>query len=174
MDPLNIIDVETTGLSPRNHRIIELALIRIENGIVTQRYQQLINPEQPISSFIQDHTGITPAMVAKAPVFGDIVPHIQPLLATGVFVAHNADFDYSFVSAEFARHGLPFTAPRLCTVRLSRQHFPSAYRHNLDAIIRRHNLACSERHRALDDAEVVWQFYQLIHNQFSPQGITTY
>ena len=162
MKPLSIVDVETTGLSAWNHRVIELGIIRVEDGQVVERYQQLVNPEQRIPSFIQQHTGITPAMVKTAPTFGQILPTVRPLLEGALFVAHNVGFDYAFIQAEYRRLGLVFNAPKLCTVRLSRQLFPGYRHHGLDSIIHRFGIDCPARHRALDDAEVVWQFYRMV------------
>jgi DNA polymerase III subunit epsilon len=162
MNRLNIIDVETTGLSATANRIIEIGIIQVEDGQVVKRYEQLIDPGFPIPSFITHHTGISSAMVKKAPKFSEVLPVIQPILGTGTFVAHNASFDYAFVQAEYRRHGLSFTAPQLCTVKLSRRLFPSYRHHGLDSIMRRFSINCSNRHRALDDAEVVWQFLKLI------------
>ena len=96
-------------------------------------------------------------MVADAPRFADIA-HARAREARAVagaaplFVAHNARFDYSFLRSEFRRAGVPFSAKVLCTVKLSRRLFPEHVRHNLDAVMERHGLACSARHRALGDA----------------------
>lgn len=162
MQKLAIIDVETTGLSAHAHRVIEVGIIRVEQSQVVERYQQLINPETEIPHFITQHTGISQDMVKDAPTFGQVFPKIKELLDGGIFVAHNASFDYSFIRAEYARQGEAYNAPRLCTVRASRRLFPGYRRHGLDHIIQRFNIPCPARHRALDDAEVVWQFYRMI------------
>lgn len=171
MQALSIIDIETTGLSAASDRIIEIGIIRVENGEVVERYQQLINPERPLPYFIQQHTGIVPDMVENAPTFSEIFESVQPLLANSLFVAHNAGFDYGFIQAEYRRQGVEFLSPRLCTVQLSRRLFPGYRRHGLDHIIQRFNLDCPARHRALDDAEVVWQFYRMLSQHVSPEMI---
>jgi DNA polymerase-3 subunit epsilon len=157
---LSIVDVETTGLRPGEDRIIEIGIIRVAENKVVERYQQLINPERSLPYFIEQHTGITSDMVATAPTFSEIMPTIKPLLDGCIFTAHNAGFDYSFIQSEYRREGEVYMAPRLCTVQLSRRLFPGHRRHNLDAIMQRFNIPCPTRHRALDDAEVVWQFLQ--------------
>lgn len=164
MPALSIVDVETTGLRAANERIIEIGIIRVEDGQVTERYQQLVNPERPVPYFIEQHTGISDEMVAQEPTFAEIFPTIKPLLANSLFVAHNASFDYSFIKAEYRREGEVFFAPQLCTVQLSRKLFPAHRRHNLDEIIQRFNIPCPARHRALDDAEVVWQFLSYLQS----------
>ena len=163
MSKFSIIDVETTGLDASSQRIIEIGIIKVENDHVVERYQQLVNPERPIPYFIEQHTGISSDMLQDAPTFSQIVDKVQELLAGGIFVAHNASFDYSFIQSEYQREGLSYLAPRLCTVRLSRRLFPAYRHHGLDSIIRRFNIACPSRHRALDDAEVVWEFLKIIN-----------
>jgi DNA polymerase-3 subunit epsilon len=83
-----------------------------------------------------------------------------------VFVAHNAPFDYGFIKEEFRRQGYGFSMDALCSVRLSRALFPEHPRHNLDEIIKRFAISCENRHRALDDALVVWEFMQRIEKDF--------
>jgi DNA polymerase III subunit epsilon len=174
MKNLSIVDVETTGLSAARNRVIEIGIIRVEDGDVVERYSQLINPECSIPSFIQHHTGIKPSMIKKAPTFAETLETIKPLLSNSVFIAHNASFDYSFIRAEYRRVGLNFMAPQLCTVRLSRRLFPAYRHHGLDSIIDRFNIEYPARHRALDDAEVVWQFYQRVTQNIPTDLFLTY
>src|SRR5207253_10307829 len=108
-------------------------------------------------------TGITNDMVEHAPTFESIAEMLFERLAGKVLVAHNARFDYGFLRNEFQRSGLRYRARVLCTVKLSRALFPQHRRHNLDSLIERHSLSCSARHRALGDAEAIWQFAQKIH-----------
>jgi DNA polymerase-3 subunit epsilon len=100
-------------------------------------------------------------MVADAPSFDELAPGLYERLEGRVFVAHNARFDYGFLRHEFERAGLRFHARTLCTVKLSRRLYPGHARHNLDSLIDRHQLQCSARHRALGDAQAVWQFLQV-------------
>lgn len=159
---LAFVDVETTGLNANSNRIIEIGIVRVEEGQVIARYEQLIDPVCRIPKFIEYHTGITNAMVRGAPCFSDIRSDIFALLSSCTFVAHNALFDYSFIATEFSRLGYRFTLPMLCTAKLSRQYFPQYRQHSLDAIIERFNFKCKNRHRALDDAKIVWEFYRKI------------
>jgi DNA polymerase-3 subunit epsilon len=160
-----IVDVETTGASSKLGRIIEIGLLRIEHGEVVRTYKTFLNPGQPIPEFITNMTGIGDTDVASAPTFAEVADRLLGLFEGGVFVAHNALFDYSFVQAEFGRIGYGFNMPRLCTVQLSRTLFPEHRRHNLSAIIERFGFSCAARHRAFDDAEVLWQFLQLLDAQ---------
>ncbi len=160
-----IVDVETTGASPLSGRIIEIGLIRVSNGEVTHTYKSLLNPAEPIPAFITDMTGIQDQDVLSAPTFENIADELLELFEGAVFVAHNAQFDYSFLQSEFKRVGYEFILPRLCTVQLSRAVYPEHRRHNLTALIERHGFACESRHRAYDDALVLWQFLQMLERE---------
>ncbi len=155
---LVFVDLETTGGNAAFHRITEVGIVRRRNGEVVEEWSSLVNPQCLIPPYIESFTGITNAMVADAPCFGDVAAVVlEKLTAAGapVFVAHNARFDYSFLRAEFRRLELRFTAKVLCTVKLSRRLFPEFPRHNLDVVMERHGLTCSARHRALGDARVL-------------------
>lgn len=154
-----LVDVETSGLSPTGAQIIEIGIIRIEEGRIAATYKSLLKPERGIPPAIASLTGITNEELMDAPTFFEEALRIQELFTGAVFVAHNARFDYSFVKNEFRRIGMTFSAKTLCTVKLSRRLYPTAREHNLDALIARHGLTCAERHRAYDDAEVLWQFF---------------
>jgi DNA polymerase-3 subunit epsilon len=97
-------------------------------------------------------------MVQRAPLFDTLSATLSELLSGCLFIAHNVFFDYRFLQYEFARLGLSFTAPLLCSVRLSRLLYPDYRHHNLGVLIDRFQLGATQRHRALDDAEAVWQF----------------
>jgi DNA polymerase-3 subunit epsilon len=156
--PLAIVDLETTGAHPAWDRITEIAVLEVEAGEVTAEWSTLVNPGAPIPAAIQALTGITNAMVADAPQFAELAEDLHARLAGRVFVAHNARFDYGFLRSAFERSGIRFNAKTLCTVRLSRRLYPEHARHNLDSLIARHGIECRARHRALGDAEAVWQF----------------
>jgi len=153
-----VVDTETTGLRAVTGRIIDIGIIRIEDGIVTKRFSSLVHPGFPLSSITEEITGITDADLIDAPRFEDIALEVQELFKDSVFVAHNAPFDYSFVKAEFARLGITFTASTLCTVKLSRSLYPTQRKHDLDTVMNTHGLVCDTRHRAYPDAQVVEQF----------------
>lgn len=159
-DALAIVDVETTGGTNSFDRIIEIGILRIENGKIVGKFESLINPKMHLSSFITNLTGILPIDLENAPTFEDLKDEISELLSNAIFVAHNSRFDYAFLRSEFKRIGVSFKARQLCTVKLSRTLFPRYSRHSLDNIIERFGIVCSRRHRALDDALVVWEFMQ--------------
>jgi len=172
---LVFVDLETTGGNAAFHRITEVGIVRMERGELVEEWSSLVNPECRIPSYIEAFTGITNAMVAQAPRFADIAavvlaklkavsgdPGRDPGRGAPLFVAHNARFDYSFLRTEFRRLDMHFSAQVLCTVKLSRRLFPEYPRHSLDAVMERHNLTCSARHRALGDARVLGDFWRTL------------
>lgn len=166
------VDVETTGSSPLAGRVTEVAVIGAQRTAagewaVTDEWVSLVDPRTAIPAEIQFLTGITPAMVAGAPTFGELAGELLPRLAgpDTVFVAHHARFDYGFLKAEFARCGIEFGARTLCTVRLSKLLDPDRSPHSLDALIARHQLPVSGRHRALGDARVLWEYLNAMYRR---------
>jgi DNA polymerase III subunit epsilon len=158
--PLVFLDIETTGGSPLSSRITEIGALRVEEGKVVSKFSQLVNPEQHVPSFITKMTGISDDMLWDAPLFRGIADDLELFLDGAIFIAHNVNFDYSFIKAAFAEMGGKFNMDRLCTARLSRRLYPDQPRHNLDTIIERHGFIVKDRHRAYDDAQVLHEFYQ--------------
>lgn len=154
------LDLETTGASAGQDRITEVGLIEVDDGYFVREWSTLVNPGIPIPPLIQSLTGINDSMVATAPYFEDIAHELYEAIAGRTLIAHNARFDYGFLEHEFRRIDRDFSAPVLCTVRLSRKLFPQHARHNLDTLISRHDIDCDARHRALGDARVLWQLAQ--------------
>jgi DNA polymerase-3 subunit epsilon len=163
--PLAIVDLETTGAHPARSRVTEIAVVEVQASEVLSEWSTLVNPGAPIPAAIQALTGITNEMVADAPAFEDLAQDLYERLEGRVFVAHNARFDYGFLRHEFERAGLRFQARTLCTVKLSRRLYPQHARHSLDSLIARHGLRLGAnghaRHRALGDAQAVWQFLRI-------------
>jgi DNA polymerase III subunit epsilon len=158
--PLVFIDIETTGGKSDTSKIIDIGVIRVENGVVVKTMNQLIQPNIPIPYFITKLTGITNEMVWSQPDFKAIAPELELILKDALFIAHNVEFDYGFIKIEFKRIGIDFNCDRACTVKLSRLIHPEHYRHSLDKIIERMDLKVKNRHRGFDDAEVLWKFFQ--------------
>lgn len=168
---LAIVDVETTGGSPFFHRIVEVGILRIEKGEVVRKYQTLVNPGVPIPEFITGITNIRDEDVVGAPTFDEVKDDILELFEDAIFVAHNSEFDYGFLKREFNRYDREFNLDQLCTVRLSRALFSRFKHHNLSSIIERFSFECANRHRAFDDAKVLWDFLQMLPTKFPQQQI---
>ena len=149
-----VVDVETTGCRAfRDDRVIEVAVATLEGGEARVVFQALVNPGIPIPMFVQGLTGIDPAMLSDAPRFDGIVDGLLDVLAGCVFVAHNARFDWAFLSAEVRRtRGLVLQGPRVCTVRLARRLLPDLPRRNLDSVSFHFGIEIEGRHRAGGDA----------------------
>lgn len=168
---LAFVDLETTGGNAAYHRITEVGIVRMERGEVVEEWSSLINPECLIPAYIESFTGITNEMVAGAPRFADVAALVLEKLRGPVFVAHNARFDYSFLRTEFRRLDVQFSARVLCTVKLSRRLFPEYPRHNLDAVMERHQLTCTARHRALGDARVLGDFWAKLRGEVAEEKL---
>jgi DNA polymerase-3 subunit epsilon len=173
---LAFVDLETTGTRAADDRITEVGIVRVDADARggpprIHEWSSLVDPEVPIPAVIQALTGITDAMVAGAPTFSVIAADIEERLADCVFVAHNARFDHGFLKHAFARIGRPFSARPLCTVRLSRRLFPDAHGHGLDAVVARHGLKITDRHRALGDARALWAFVEALYREVPAESI---
>lgn len=154
------LDIETTGMSPACERVTEIGALRVENGEVVARYSSLINPETTIPAYITAITHITDDMVSSAPTFADISSDLRSFLEDAIFSAHNVRFDYSFLANEYHLLGDELSHDQLDTVRLSRYVYPGHKSHRLDLVIERLGLEVINRHRAMDDAEVLWELFR--------------
>lgn len=157
--PLVFVDVETTGGMAYSSRILEIGAIRVENGQVVASMNQVLDPQEVVPGWITNLTGIEQHETVDQPVFADVLARLQQLFERAVFIAHNVEFDYSFFREEYRRTGKKFDMDKLCTVRLSRALYPEQKSHRLDSVIARHGYRVAHRHRAYDDAEVLYKFY---------------
>ena len=161
-----LVDIETTGTSNSKDSILEVAAVQVHNNKVVNRFESLVHPKVPIPSFIQQFTGITPALVADAPSFSAIAEELQSFLEGHVFVAHNVHFDYGFIRSHFRSLNMEYEAPKLCTVKVSRALYPNHRKHSLDALIERFSFPSCTRHRAMGDVEALIHFWNHIHGTF--------
>lgn len=166
-EKLAFVDIETTGCSLNYDRVIEIGIVRVENGKEVKRYTTLINPQKYIPEEITRLTGIISRDVENAPTFREVKNEILELVEGCYFVAHNVRFDYAFLKQEFKRLGISFSPKHFCTVKLSQSLYPQFRHHNLDSIIERFGFKCQKRHRALDDAAILWDFYQEVQKNFA-------
>ena len=120
-----IIDIEATGGSPKRDKITEIAIFLYDGEKIIDSFSTLINPEIHIPPFITNLTGITNEMVAAAPKFSDVAERVLELTKDAVFVAHNVQFDYAYIKAEFKRLGYSFQRQKVCTVNLSKKILPN-------------------------------------------------
>lgn len=167
--PLCFLDVETTGTSAHFDRIIDIGIIKFDGEKIVSEYESLVSPDCRIDPFITGLTGISNEDVENAPTFYEIKDEVYELLRDSIIVAHNARFDYGFLKGEFKRYEQTFNTKQLCSVKLARKLFPGMGHYNLDAIIAKFGLACERRHRAFDDAKVVFDFYKLAQEKIDPE-----
>ncbi len=160
-----VVDVETTGGSGEQHRITELAAVKVRDGRVIDRFQSLVNPQRLIPASITRLTGITDAMVASAPPFMDIADDFSAFVGDAIFVAHNVNFDYGFVSREYARLGQRFRYAKLCTCASMRRLYPGLPSYSLGALCAEFDVPLTQHHRALCDAEAAAELLLLINEK---------
>ena len=175
-----IIDIETTGGSATNSRITEIAIYIHDGEKIIREYQTLINPCCEIPYNIIQLTGITNQMVADAPLFKEVAESILEFTKDQIFVAHNVNFDYNFVKAEFNRMGISFRRKKLCTVRLSRKILPGKTSYSLGKLCDNLGIKLNNRHRAAGDAHATTRLFELlldkddqdfIQNSLKPQSL---
>jgi DNA polymerase-3 subunit epsilon len=157
-----IVDIETTGGYAANNDITEVAIVLHNGNSVTDRYETLIRPARPIPYYIQVLTGITPAMVEDAPTFEEVAEEIFERLKDCVFIAHNVNFDYSFIKHHLQLCGFELNVQKLCTVRLSRKVFPGLQSYSLGKLCVHFNIVIQNRHRAGGDADATVTLFENI------------
>lgn len=157
-----IVDIETTGSSAVDNRIIEIAVVVYNGKKIVKKYQSLINPERNIPRFITGLTGISDEMVATAPKFEEVAKDVYKLLHNKIFVAHNVNFDHSFVRKELAEAGKVLNTQKLCTVRLSRKILPGLPSYSLSQLCNSLNITHTDKHRALGDTNATVQLFEIL------------
>ncbi len=162
-DDFVVFDIETTGFSPVNNRIIEIGAVKVCGGQVTERFSTFVNPQVPIPFEIEKLTGIRDDMVTDAPLIEEVLPRFLEFCRGAILVAHNAGFDMSFMLENARRQGLPMEHPYIDTVGIARVLLPNQAKHTLDAVAKTLNISLENHHRAVDDAEcTAWIFVKLI------------
>lgn len=167
---LTFIDIETTGYSSKNDRILEISAIVTEDLEITKVINTIINPHSYLSTWIKNFTNITEDDLHGAPDFYEILPQLQSALQDSIFVAHNADFDYGFVRTAFGELRENFDYPRLCSVKLFR-HLYKTKRGSLDTVIDYFGFKCENRHRAYDDAKIILDMFKEIRREHGEERL---
>jgi DNA polymerase III epsilon subunit family exonuclease len=171
-----VVDVETTGGSSFGaDRITEIAAVVVERGEIARVYETLVNPQRPIPPMVTRLTNITWDMVKHAPTFREIVPKVADAIRGHVFVAHNAGFDWRFVTTEIARAtGERLEGRRLCTVKMARKLLPQLHRRSLDYLARHYNVEITARHRAGGDALATARVFLRMLREARDRGCVTW
>lgn len=158
-----IVDIETTGGYAANNDITEVAIVLYDGERVIDRFESLVKPSKPIPYYIQVLTGITPQMVDNAPTFEDLSRKIYDFLQGAVFVAHNVNFDFSFLKHHLSQCGYELHGNKLCSMRLARKVVPGLPSYSLGNLCRELGIEIKNRHRAGGDADAT---AELMHYLF--------
>ena len=168
-----IVDIETTGSYAAGNGIIEIAVRVFDGTQVIEQFETLINPGQRIPRYIQAFTGITNEMVEDAPYFEEVAEKLFTILQGNIFVAHNVNFDYSFVKNHLQLYGYTLNTKKLCTVRLSRQIFPGYPSYSLGNLCHSIGIQLENRHRAGGDADATVTLFRLLLQHDKKEVINT-
>jgi DNA polymerase-3 subunit epsilon len=163
--PVVFADIETTGLGARSGKVIEIALIRVEQNQIVEEFHSLVNPGHHLPDWISSLTGILDTDLVGQPFFSEIADKVANMCEGAVFIAHSVRFDYSFIKNHLAESNHIFKPELLCTVRLSRALYPAERSHKLENIISRHKIKVPARHRAYEDAKALWDFCNIAYRQ---------
>lgn len=169
-----VFDIETTGLSVINNKIIELAGVKMRDGKVIDKFETFVNPHEKIPYHISQLTHITDDMVAGAPELEDVLPKFLAFIGDGVLVAHNARFDVGFIQEFCKRLGLPVPHnPVLDTLELARTQYPAMKNHRLNTLSEKFKVALDNHHRAVDDSAALGQVLFHMLKDAAERGKTT-
>lgn len=165
-----ILDIETTGGSPKSEKITEIAIYFHDGKTIVDEWSTLLNPEKSIPYFITGLTGITNEMVANAPRFFEVAKEIVERTENYTIVGHNVAFDYSFIKSEFKQLGFDYNRKTLCTVKLSRKFIPGHKSYSLGKICKDLGIVINDRHRAAGDALATVKLFELLLERQNGNG----
>lgn len=154
-----VFDVETTGFSAKNNKIIEIGAVKISNGDIVDSYNILINPEESLSQEIVELTHINDSMLINQPIIDQVLPEFYNFIKDSIMVAHNANFDMAFLKNNFEKININFEKPYIDTLELSRIFYPNVRSHKLGVVAKRLGVSLENAHRAVDDARATGEVF---------------
>ena len=160
-----VVDVETTGSWVSGDRITEIGAVKVRNHQVVAEWHTLLNPQRTIPARITQITTITNEMVRDAPIFSEVADSFMQFMGDGIFVAHNVNFDYGFISYEYERIERRFRFPKLCTVAGMRRRYPGHKSYGLGKLCEFYGIELKTHHRALYDARATGHLLNLINQK---------
>ena len=172
-DDYVVFDLETTGFSPDVNQIIEIGAVKVQNGKITDRFSTFVNPQVPIPFRIEQLTSINDDMVIDAPLIQDILPEFMEFSKDCIMVAHNADFDMSFIKKACDKLEIPCEPTVIDTVALARVLLPNLNRFKLDTVAKALNVSLDNHHRAVDDAACTADIFVKFISMLKDRGIET-
>ena len=168
-----VFDLETTGFSPETNRIIEIGAVKVQNGKIVDNFSTFVNPQVPIPFRIEQLTSINDSMVIDAPVIADILPEFMKFCEGCVMVAHNADFDMSFIKKNCQRLDIDCKPTIVDTVALARVLLPNLNRFKLDTVAKALGVSLENHHRAVDDAGCTAEIFVKFIEMLRERGMST-
>lgn len=168
-----VFDIETTGFSPVNNKIIEIGAVKVENGEIVDRFSTFVNPEVPIPFEIEKLTGISDGMVIDADTIEVVFPKFMQFVGDAILVAHNANFDVSFVKENAKRMDIPADFTYVDTLGIARTLLTGQAKHTLDAVAKTLGISLENHHRAVDDAECTAEIFVKFIAMLKNDGIET-
>lgn len=168
-----VFDIETTGFSPVTNRIIEIGAVKVENGHIVDRFSTFVNPEVPIPFEIEKLTSINDSMVLDAETIEIILPKFLAFVGNSILVAHNANFDVSFIKENAKRQGLPADYTYVDTVGIARTLLTGQSKYTLDAVAKTLGISLENHHRAVDDAECTAEIFVKFISMLKKEDVNT-
>ncbi len=167
-----VLDIETTGLSKYQHKITEIAALRVENSKVVDKFETLVNPQTHIPSFVTHLTGITDFMVKDSPIIEEVMPKFMKFIRKDPFVAHSATFDHGFLSHNAIEHlNIEMQNAKFCTRKLTRRLVPQLSNYKLTTICQHFEIKNNGAHRALSDVVATHKIFKELCGIMKKQGI---
>lgn len=169
LDRYVVLDIETTGFSKEFSKITEIAAIKLMDNKIIDKFQTLVNPEQPIPGKISELTGITDSMVYKQKLIQEILPTFVDFLDDNIVVGHNVDFDYGFLDYNYQKYfNKNLTNDKLCTIKIAKKLFPKIASCRLDSLCNYFDIKNERAHRAMGDTmattKLFLKFQAIMHN----------
>ena len=166
-----VFDIETTGFSPVTNRIIEIGAVKVEHGEITERFSTFVNPQVPIPFHIEKLTSINDSMVMDADTIEVVLPQFLEFVGGAILVAHNANFDVSFIKENAKRQGIPVDFTYVDTVGIARALLTGQSKYTLDAVAKTLGISLENHHRAVDDAECTAEIFVKFIDMLKKDGI---
>ena len=166
-----VFDIETTGFSPVTNRIIEIGAVKVEHGEITERFSTFVNPQVPIPFHIEKLTSINDSMVMDADTIEVVLPQFLKFVGDAILVAHNANFDVSFIKENAKRQGIPVDFTYVDTVGIARALLTGQSKYTLDAVAKTLGISLENHHRAVDDAECTAEIFVKFIDMLKKDGI---
>ncbi len=170
------IDIEATGFDPSKADIIEIACVKVEGGVITDKFSTLVNPGYFLPKGITELTGITNAMLVGKPKIEEVMPEFLKFMRDSILVAHKVEKDIAFIDKYYRRlYGKRFRPPHICTLSLAKNLLPNLKRYSLADLANYFGIEYSRVHRAMDDAQTTAMvFLELLKILWYRLGIGDY